>query len=208
MLRQGYRYLCPMVTAILLAAGSSRRMGSPNKLLLPWNGKPLIAATAGNILAAGVGELILVTGHEAEAITAALSSLPIQTIHNPHYAKGMTGSIQAGVRIARGQGLMICLADMVHITPGEYILLTTAFEQQYSRDIHCILLPEYHEQKGNPVVFSSAYRDAILRHPEEDGCRSLVRNHSGHHHPVAMPTAHILQDIDSPDDYERLIHRP
>lgn len=196
-----------MVTAILLAAGSSRRMGSPNKLLLPWNGKPLIASTAENILAAGIGELILVTGHEAGAITAALSGLPIRTIHNPHYDEGMTGSIRTGVSIARGQGFMICLGDMVLITPDEYVLIKTAFEQQYSRDIQCILLPEYQEQKGNPVVFSSAYRDAILLHPEEDGCRSLVRSHPEHHCHVPMPTSHILQDIDSPDDYERFIHR-
>jgi molybdenum cofactor cytidylyltransferase len=196
-----------MVTAILLAAGSSRRMGPPNKLLLPYDGRPLVVATAENILAANVGEIILVTGHESEALAAAVSSLPIKTIHNPHYAEGMTSSIRAGASIARGRGLMICLADMVRITPAEYILIKTAFEQQYDRDVQCIVLPEYQGQKGNPVVFSSAYRDAILAHPEEDGCRSLVRGHPQNTFRLAMPTPHILQDIDSPDDYQRLIHR-
>jgi len=194
-----------MVTAILLAAGSSRRMGSPNKLLLPWNGKPMIVSTAENILAAGIDELILVTGHEAGAITAAVSSLPIRIIHNPHYAAGMTGSIQTGAGIANGEGYMICLADMTLITAPEYILLKTAFEQRYRQDIQCIILPEYQGQKGNPIIFSSSYREAILHHPEEDGCKTLVRGHPGHHHRVPMPTAHILQDIDSPEDYDRLI---
>lgn len=193
-----------MLSAILLAAGSSRRMGLPNKLLLPWQGKPFVAATAENILAAGITELILVTGHDAPAITTAVSHLPVHVIHNPDHEKGMTGSIQTGVRHATGDGYMICLADMVLITPGEYILLIKAFEQQYSRDIHCIILPQYRQQKGNPVIFSSTYREAILRHKEEEGCKTLVRSHAAHHHRIVMPADHILRDIDTPEDYERL----
>jgi molybdenum cofactor cytidylyltransferase len=194
-----------MVTAILLAAGSSRRMGGPNKLLLPWKGRPLISATTENILAAGVGELILVTGHQAPAITAAVSDRPIHIIHNPHYEQGMTSSIRAGAAAAHGQGLMICLADMVLITPEEYSHLITAFTQEYSRDSKCILLPGYQGRKGNPVLFSSSWREAILQHPEEDGCRTLVRNNPGHQHHIPMPTDHILQDIDSPGDYEQFL---
>jgi molybdenum cofactor cytidylyltransferase len=205
-LPQAYRYLCGMVTAILLAAGSSRRMGAYNKLLLPWKGKPLVVATTENIIAAGVDDLVLVTGHEAEAITAAVSGLPVRVIHNPHYAAGMTGSIQTGISAASGNGYMICLADMVSIEPEEYVLLVKAFKDEYSRDIECILLPEYQGQKGNPVLFASSWREAILRHPEEDGCRTLVRSHPVHQHRIPMPTAHVLQDIDTPDEYHRLIH--
>jgi molybdenum cofactor cytidylyltransferase len=195
-----------MVTAILPAAGSSRRMGTPNKLLLPWKGKPLIRITVENILAAGIEELILVTGNDPAAITAAISDLPVRFIHNSHYEAGMTGSIQAGISIANGHGFMICLADMALITPNEYILLIKAFEQEYSRNIHCILLPEYQEQKGNPVLFGSAWRDAIAKHPEEDGCKTLVRSNPQHQVRIAMPTDHILRDIDTPEDYQKLIH--
>ena len=194
-----------MVTAILLAAGSSRRMGASNKLLLPWKGKPLAVVTAEHILAAGVGELIIVTGHQASETAAAFSHLPARIIHNPHHEQGMTASIQTGVGIATGQGYLICLADMALITPEEYILLIKAFESEYSRNIHCILLPEYQGRKGNPVLFSAAWRESILQHPEEDGCRTLVRNNPQHHCRITMPTDHILRDIDSPTDYQQLL---
>jgi len=194
-----------MVTAILLAAGSSRRMGASNKLLLPWKGKPLVAVTAENIWAAGIGELVIVTGHQASETSAALSHLPARIIHNPEHEKGMTGSIQAGVLASTGQGYLICLADMALITPEEYILLLTAFDREYSRDVQCILLPEYQGRKGNPVLFSAAWRESILQHPEEDGCRTLVRKYPQHHCRIPMPTDHILHDIDSPGDYEQLL---
>jgi len=193
-----------MVTAILLAAGSSRRMGASNKLLLPWKGKPLLAITAEHILGAGVGELIVVIGHQAPEVTAAISHLSARIIHNPDHEKGMTSSIRTGVAAATGQGYLICLADMSLITPEEYILLLKAFEHEYSRNIHCILLPEYQGQKGNPVLFSAAWRESILQHPEEDGCRTLVRKNPQHHCRIAMPTDHILRDIDYPIDYQQL----
>src|ERR1700754_4804500 len=113
-----------MLSAILLAAGSSRRMGSINKLLLPWQGQPIVAATAANILAAGIKEVIVVTGHQAPAITAALAHLPVQFVHNPRHEEGMTSSIQTGVRNTTGNGYMICLADMVLLTAEDYKLLS------------------------------------------------------------------------------------
>jgi molybdenum cofactor cytidylyltransferase len=194
-----------MVTSILLAAGSSRRMGALNKLLLPWKGKPLIAITAENILAAGVGELIIVTGHQSTETAAAVSHLPARVIHNPAHESGMTSSIRTGVGAATGEGYLICLADMAVITPEEYILLIKAFEQGCSRDIQCIVLPEYRGQKGNPVLFSASWRESILQHPEEDGCRTLVRNNPQHQLRIDMPTDHILRDIDSPGDYRQLL---
>ena len=193
-----------MVTAILLAAGSSKRMGASNKLLLPWQGKTILSSTAEHILAAGFEEIILVTGHEAAAVEANVANLPVHIIHNPHYTTGMTSSIQSGISIAHGHGYMICLADMVLITPPEYRLLATAFEQQYPHDPHCIIIPEYQGKKGNPVIFSAGWREAILQHPEEEGCRTLVRSHPEHHFYVPMTTLHILKDIDFPEDYQTM----
>ena len=194
-----------MVTAILLAAGSSRRMGDSNKLLLPWKGKPLVAITAEHILDAGIPELIIVTGYQAPEISAAVSHLNARIAYNPRHEKGMTSSIQTGVNAATGHGYLICLADMAILTPEEYILLISAFEPEYNRNIHCILLPEYQGQKGNPVLFSATWRESILQHPEEDGCRSLLRNNPQHLCRIPMPTDHILQDIDSPTDYNLLL---
>jgi len=193
-----------MLSAILLAAGSSRRMGNANKLLLPYQGKPLLYSTAEQILASGIDEMIVVTGHDQTAVTEALHPLPVRITHNPNHEEGMTSSIQAGVRIARGKGYMICLSDMVLITSEEYALLQQAFKEHYLSDDHCIIQPGYKGEKGNPVIFSSAYRSAILQHPEKEGCRQILRSNTTHIVPVHMPTDHILRDIDYPDEYQSL----
>jgi len=196
-----------MLSAILLAAGSSTRMTPANKLLLPWQDKPIVYHTAKHLLDAGIEELIVVTGHEAAAITAALDPLPVHLTHNPEYTRGLTGSIQAGIRMARGEGYMICLADMFLITAPEYVLLKTAFEQYYPHDVRCIILPDHLGHTGNPVIFSAAWRDALLALPEKEGGRSLVRAHPDHHRRIPMPTDHVLRDLDTPGDYEALFHR-
>ena len=196
------------ICAILLAAGSSSRMAPANKLLLPWQDEPIVYHTAKHLLTAGIEELIVVTGHEHDAITTALHTLPVHFTHNPQHTRGLTGSIQAGIRMARGEGYMICLADMFLITAPEYILLIKAFEQQYRRDVQCIILPDFEGETGNPVIFSSAWRDALLDLPVQEGGRSLVRAHPDHHLRVPMPTDHVLRDLDTPGDYETLIQPP
>lgn len=196
-----------MLSAILLAAGSSTRMAPDNKLLLPWQHKPIVWHTANHLLAAGIDDLIVVTGHEAAALTDALHSLPIRFIHNPEHALGLTGSIRSGVHMAHGDGYMICLADMFLVTAPEYFLLRTGFDRQYRQDVRCIILPVYQGHTGNPVIFSSFYRNALLSLPEGEGGKSLVHTHQDHHHRIAMPTDHVLRDLDTPGDYDTLIHR-
>ena len=194
-----------MLSAILLAAGSSRRMGAHNnKLLLPWHERTIVASTAANLLAAGLKEVIVVTGYEAPKIIDALKCLPLQFTHNPAFDDGMTSSIQTGVREAHGDGYMICLADMVLISPAEYAQLASAWEQQYLLDPYCIGIPEYRGEKGNPVIFPAALRVSILSHPEKEGCRELVRHNQSHQLHIDMPYDHILRDIDRPEDYALL----
>jgi molybdenum cofactor cytidylyltransferase len=193
-----------MLTAIVLAAGSSRRMGK-NKLLLPYRGGPLLTYVTGNILSAKVGPVIVVTGHDAGQIGEALKGLQVQLVHNPQYDTGMTSSIQAGVSAAGGDGYMICLSDMALIRPGEYRLLKNAFDKEYRRDKACIIQPVYDNQTGNPVIFSAAWRQAILEHAGPEGCKSILRKHTDNCYQVEMPTSGILQDVDWPEDYDRLL---
>jgi molybdenum cofactor cytidylyltransferase len=192
-----------MLTAIILAAGSSRRMGR-NKLLLPYRGKPLLAYVTGNILSAGIDSIIVVTGHDAALIGEALKGLPVKLVHNPRYEEGMTSSIQAGVSAADGEGYMICLSDMALIAPEEYALLKNAFNRQHRRDNACIIQPAYDNQVGNPVIFSAAWRQAILEHTHPEGCKDIVRSHPDNVYRVEMNSASILQDLDWPEDYDQL----
>ena len=193
-----------MVSAIVLAAGLSTRMGTANKLLLAYKNKTVIATVIENIIAAGIEEIIVVSGFEAEKIQGALEGLAVQFVHNPAYEKGMTASIQHGVSVAKGNGYMICLSDMVLIEPAEYTLLKEAFELQLKLDRKCICMPRFKNEKGNPVIFSSFYKKAILQHKDMEGCKEIVQLNKAHIHWIEMDSLHILQDMDYPEDYSRL----
>src|SRR5205823_7521291 len=125
-----------MVSAIVMAAGLSSRMGEQNKLLLPFKNKSIIETTIANIIGAGMEEIIIVLGHEADKIKNAIIDLPVKTIYNPDYKNGLTGTIQQGIRQAKGNGFMLCLSDMVLINSGEYKKIKDAFEKQVLIDTH------------------------------------------------------------------------
>ena len=192
------------LSAIVLAAGESRRMKERNKLLLLFRNTIVIRHVVENILAAGLDEVIVVLGHEAGKVQGALTNLSVKFVLNENFEKGMTTSIQAGVKNASGSGCMICLSDMVMINSGEYAMMKDEFLKQLEHDSTCICIPRYNNEKGNPVIFSSHYRDAILQHEEMEGCKAIVQQNKKHIHWIEMNTPHVLQDMDSPEDYEQL----
>lgn len=194
-----------MLSAIVLAAGLSKRMGNINKLLLPYKNKTIIEATLENILASGIDEIIVVTGCEAEKVKAVIQHLPVPILHNPYYEKGMTTSIQCGVKHAKETGYMICLADMFMIISEEYALLKKTYEENFTSNPKYIYLPRYNNEKGNPVIFSTYYKHAILEHKEMEGCKAIVQSNKENVFWVDMPTNHVLQDMDYYKDYEKYI---
>lgn len=90
------------VTAILLAAGFSRRMGDRNKLLLTVRGVPMIRHMVTIYSAVATGPVLVVTGHQAEEIETVLAGSPAKTVHNPDYALGQSTSVTCGLRAALG----------------------------------------------------------------------------------------------------------
>lgn len=194
-----------MVTAIVLAAGSSQRMGNVNKLLLPYKSKTIIETTLENIIAAKMNKVIVVTGYEAEKIKTAIQHLPVDIIHNDDFSKGMTTSIQRGIEHAKEGGFMICLADMFMISAEEYVLLKKIFEKNFHSNAKYIYLPRYKNEKGNPVIFSPYYKDVILEHKEMEGCKAIVQSNKENIFWIDMPTDHVLQDMDYYEDYKKLI---
>ena len=201
-----------MLSAIVLAAGLSNRMETENKLLLPFQGKTILETTLSNILEADIGEVIVVVGHEAEKVKAVLKNYSIIIVENLDYHKGMTTSIQTGILATQNSklktqnsGYMICLSDMVLIEPYEYRLLAQQFLDFYKQDEKVIIQPVFKEKRGNPVIFSSFYKNVILETEDTEGCRSVVQAHKKHVKLVEMPTNHVLQDVDFIEDYKRLI---
>jgi molybdenum cofactor cytidylyltransferase len=207
-----------MINVIVLAAGMSRRMGAQNKLLLPFGNSTILETTIHNIMDAGIGKMTIVLGHEADIIRQNLKKFeklsnldtPLSICENLNYEKGMTTSIQAGIKATEIRnpkseiGYMICLSDMPLITTEEYTYLANQFADFYRKDKRAIVQPTYQGQRGNPTIFSKTYKDDILNLNHLDGCKPIVQAHQNHLYFVEMPTPSVLRDADTPEAYQML----
>lgn len=193
-----------MISAIILAAGESKRMGAENKLLLPFEGRPLIEHIVRTVQASEADEVIVVVGHEAEQVQAALAGCGVYIVQNDHYREGMTTSIHTGVfaAAAEAEGFMIYLSDLPLIEAEELNGLIGAFKRALHENPAAIAVPVYQGQRGNPVLFSAPYRSAILNHKGLMGCKGIVKQNPDHVVHIEMPTDHILHDIDTREDYQ------
>lgn len=199
-----------MPSAILLAAGLSTRMGEANKLLLPWKKGVIIEHLIQQIVESNVAELIIVVGHQSEKVQQFIPQHPkIKTVLNETYQKGMTTSIQTGVSHSNStsKGYMICLGDQVLMETTDYNYILQAWEKAIKANPASILLPTYQQQKGNPVIFSAHYKNAILQHQATNGCKAIVQANNQQLQSIEMPNNHVLTDVDTPEAYEQLINR-
>jgi molybdenum cofactor cytidylyltransferase len=194
-----------MVSGIILTGGLSTRMEA-NKLLLPYEGCTVIERVVEKVCAAGLGEVIVVTGHQSDKVKKVLQKYPVKFVHNPNYSLGMTTSIQEGVKEATGDGYMICLGDMVQITSKEYGWLKIRFERVVQVDKASIVLPLFNHAKGNPVLFSSLYKNKILQHTNMNGCCNILEENKNSIKYIEMPSNHVLKDINSFNDYYQLVN--
>ncbi len=196
-----------MITAIVLAAGESRRMGSANKLLLPFGETTLIERVVRTVRQSEAGDVIVVLGHEADRVRAVLEGRHVTVVENDRYPEGMTTSIHAGVRAASPEaaGFMICLSDLPLIEPEELNRLIAAFEQAARDDERPIVVPTFESRRGNPVLFSAFYKPELLDHKGLMGCKEIVKQNPHHVLEVAMATDHVLRDVDTMEAYQRLV---
>ena len=191
-----------MISAIVLAAGESRRMGEQNKLLLPIGGEVLIRKFVKSVCASDVDDVLVVVGHEAEKIKNILQGQPVRFVANPSYLVGMTTSIQSGVRAVspESDGLLICLSDMPFAETSDFNCLIHAFNDFRLPESSLIVVPVFQEKRGNPVLFSREFREKILQHKGE-GCRGILQKYPQCVMEVMMENDNVFRDVDTPEDY-------
>ena len=192
-----------MISAIILAAGESRRMGTHNKLLLQIGAEELIRKFVKSVCASVVDNVLVVVGHEAEKIKTVLQDQDLKFVNNNCYEKGMTTSIQSGVQAAslESVGLMICIADLPFAETSDFNYLIQAFTDLRRRESSLIIVPIFKGQRGNPVLFSEEFRDKLLAHNGE-GCKGIVSKYPQSVREVIMENDNLLRDIDTPEDYK------
>ena len=202
-----------MISAIILAAGESKRMGNQNKLLLPFRGRTMVETIVDTLGASQVDRVIVVLGHEADRVKDVLGDCPVEWVYNQHYQQGMTSSIQCGVKAANPnsqsrEGLMICLSDLPRLQVEDVNYLLEHFQQSVLRSDRSIIIPTFHGQRGHPVIFSSDYQSDILAHCDPNGCQGIIKRYSQQVLEVQMDSDRCLKDIDTWSDYQNLSEWP
>ena len=194
------------VAAIILAAGRGTRFGGSPKLLADLDGKPLVRHVAQAALAAQVGAVIVVTGHERAAVARALEGLEFQLAHNPDYADGLSTSLRRGFATLseRAEAAAILLGDMPRIGSSLIDELVAAWS---ARNGPSALIPTYEGRRGNPVVLSHRLAPEVARLTGDAGAGAILRDRPDVvEWPVA--TAAILQDVDTPQALAELRRDP
>jgi molybdenum cofactor cytidylyltransferase len=193
------------VSAILLAAGESRRMGAINKLTLAVDGEPLLRRTVRMLSASRLAELVVVLGHQAQAAQALLQGLDAHTVVNADYREGQMSSVHCGLAaLARPcDGVMICLCDQPLLSTQDIDFLIDAYAQRGG----AIIVPTYQGRRGNPIVLSYAHREQILGGGRNLGCKHLIERNPELVTTVEMDNDHVVFDLDAPEDYQRLQSR-
>lgn len=186
-----------MIAALVLAAGRSSRMGR-NKLLFEIDGRPLVAHAVDAALAAGLAPVIVVTGHEAARVRAALPHRAVAFVDNPAFADGLSGSLKAGLDAVPddAEGALVCLGDMPAVTAGHIRRIVEAFAPEAGR---AICVPVSDGRRGNPVLFARRFFPEMRALSGDVGARELIARHAGQVCPVAMEDDAVLTDLDTAD---------
>lgn len=190
------------LSAILLAAGLSRRMGAKNKLLMPIAGKPMVRHLAEVYLSVSQTPLTVVTGHEAGKVQAALAGLSVVFAFNEAFADGQPGSVARGLEVAPDADLLLIgLADQPRLTPADVAQLVRA---HYDNAPSKITVPKLGTQRGNPILVPRNLRPRLTENPDRQGCMRFTRDHPDLVQFAPLTAQGFYADVDTPEDYAAL----
>lgn len=190
------------VTAVVLAAGRSQRMGR-SKQLLAWGDTTLLGQTLRNLKETAVHGIVVVTGSQAESVEAIARAQGVPTVYNRRYATGeMLSSLQTAIASVPQNvaAVLVMMADQPTVSVQEIDPLL----QAYSRGEGDIIAPAFEGRRGNPVLISRRHFEELLALPLGAAPRDLLKRHQVTLVPVASDA--VLQDIDEKEAYER--YRP
>lgn len=187
-----------MICAVILAAGESRRMGTP-KLLLPFGKTTMIETLVDEVLRSKSDKTLVVLGAEKEKIEQTLSNRPVENIVNSRYQEGMLSSIQAGFEALPDEveAVLVCLGDQPLIPFFVLDKLIAAYKDTKKG----IILPVYKKSRGHPILIDMKYKFEVQRISPHIGLRALVHDHPQDVLEVEVNSPQILKDFDKPEDY-------
>ena len=187
-----------MISAILLAAGQSKRMCGENKLTKIINNKPLIKHSIKNILDSNIDELIVIVGYQEEIIKKLISkNEKIKIISNKNFKNGMASSIKEGLKhlSKKTEYFFICLGDMPNINKQIYNNLIK------SRNNHQIIIPAYKGQRGNPVLFDKSMKEVVINIEGDSGAKKIINMYEDKTFIFETNDQSIIQDFNTQQNF-------
>lgn len=191
----------PRVAGIILAAGSSSRMGRP-KQLLPFRGKTVIERIVDCALKSSLSKVVVVLGHLADELRPLLAGREVMVVLNPDYKRGQSSSIQTGLQAVREEvdAVLFLLGDQPLITPETIDRILSA----YASSSGPIVMPLFDGRRGNPVLFDRQTFERIESLSGDTGARILFQEYAGQIVEVPFHDSSVHFDIDTEQDYSAL----
>lgn len=192
----------PSIYAVILAAGESSRMGSP-KALLQIKGNTFLQHLVDTVRRAGLENISVVLGHDAENIRSKFPELPVQFIINENYHKGQLSSIQTAIKNIPTDvdAILVCPIDRPMVSSG----LIQKLISEFIISKPPVVIPTFDAKRGHPIIFSSSLFPEIMRAPNDVGARAVVWAHHNEVVEVLTNEEGILINIDTPELYEKYI---
>ena len=190
-----------MISAILLAAGQSKRMNGENKLTKEIQGIPLIKYSVKNILASSVDELIIVLGYQNEIIEKLIDkNEKIKFVFNKDFESGMASSIKVGLSHLSNntEAFFICLGDMPMVNHDIYNQLIK------SKDNKEIIVPTYKGQQGNPVLFDKSMKEKVLNITGDVGAKKILELNKNKISNLEINNQSIVKSFNTQGDFSSL----
>jgi molybdenum cofactor cytidylyltransferase len=195
-----------VIPAIVLAAGLSSRMDGRVKANLPIGGDTFLTRIVRTFLAAGVDGVVVVLGHEAEAVAAsfAASGLPARLVMNTDFASGQLSSVLAGLRAVDRPGTTAALLTLVDV-PLVAVDTVRAVIDRYEQTGASIVRPTSGSRHGHPVLIDRGLFDELRRSDPSTGIKPVVRRHASTEGDVVVDDPGAFTDVDTPEDYARVV---
>jgi molybdenum cofactor cytidylyltransferase len=170
-----------------------------NKLLLPLGGEPLVRRAVRTALAAGLGPVFVVTGHQRAEVEAALAGLSCTPVFNPDYQRGMNTSLRAGFGAVPDAcaGAVVLLGDMPFVEREHVARLSEAFRAGSAK----IVLSRFDGVTAPPILYGAATFEALRALPDDAPGKSVIEKYRRETASVEQPAA-ALRDLDVPADVE------
>jgi molybdenum cofactor cytidylyltransferase len=193
------------VVGVVLAAGTSTRFDGGNKLLAEWDGDPLVRHATATLCQASLDTVVVVVGHEADAVRAAVAALDVTVVHNEDYESGQASSVARAVAFARegdAEAVLFALGDMPSVRPDTVDPLLDA----YRTGVGDAIAAAHEGSRGNPVLFDAVHFDTLAALQGDVGGREILLDGDGS---VLVETGDpgVLADVNHPDDLESLPRR-